>query len=583
MKKSVGILLIFVLAAVLVTTAFAAENGMTFKNYGIYRAEEPYAEVAATYEAWVKLPAENYEDGYCVISSINSSTFHSARLSISAENYPILKFLDKVPNGVAAHKTYSFANAVIAANEWTHIAVACDFENGTISCYINGELAGTKTTSFVPTVSPVKAVLGGGPTPGNSGYFKGELSSVTLYSDARTADEIKADMVAVDLTDANIMAHYDLEGKAFGDEVPDLAGNYDMVYDPMWYDDASGEPDEYAYSMVLIGDQQIIVNNYPNKLHYIYDWILANKDSKKIGYAIALGDITDTRDRISEWNLVQSQFKRLAGKIPLAACRGNHDRPYSATTGMNYEGYTSDIAGRYNDTDLENIYKTVKLGNTDYLIITLDYGPDDSVLAWAGEVTAAHPNHKVIVVTHSYMADDGTTTDDTDPVNPVSTFPTLGFGYNNGDDIWEKYVRKYENIVLVLSGHIDSDEIRATKAVGDHGNVVTQMLVNPQGIDVDTPTGMITMLYFNEDGNIVTADCYSTIRNQYYYTSKNQYTMIVGERSGDMDGDGAITVADALAALKAWVNRSANTNADIDGDGKLTLAEVVNIIKLTVQ
>lgn len=579
MKKTIGILLIFVLAAMLATAVFAAEEGMTFKHYGIYKTEAPYSEVAATYEAWVKVPSG--ESGV-ILGSINSSTFHAMRFAISSDGYPFVKFLDKEPNCVATHKTYTFDSVKVEADVWTHVAISLDFESGVFSCYINGELTGTKTSDFVPKASPMRTVLGGDNTSGNSGYFKGELLSVTLFSDVRTADEIKADMDEVNVNDANIMAHYDLSGKTFGDAVPDAAGKCNMVYDPMWYDDASGEPEDYAYSIALIGDQQIVVNDYPDKLHYVYDWILANKDSKKIGYVMALGDITDTRDYLTEWALVQSQFKRLSGIIPLAACRGNHDRPYSATTGMDYEGYTSDIAGRYDD-GLENIYKTVKLGNTDYLIITLDYGPADEVLEWAGEVTAAHPNHKVIVVTHSYMADDGTTTDDTDPVNPISTFPKLGFGYNNGDDIWEKYVRKYENIVLVLSGHIDSDEIRATKAVGDHGNVVTQMLVNPQGIDVDTPTGMVAMLYFNEDGNIMTADCYSTIRNQYYNIKQNQYTIYVGERSGDMDNDGKITVSDAMSALKAWLDNEENTNADINGDGETTLAEVVNILKLTVQ
>lgn len=573
MKKTAGILFILLLAAMLVTTAFAAD-GMTFKNYGIYRAEEPYAEVAATYEAWVKLPTESYEDGYCIISSINSSTFHSVRLSISADNYPVLKFLDKVPNGVASHKTYSFSEAVLPINEWVHIAISCDFETGVFSCYVNGELAGTKTTSFVPKVSPVRAVLGGAPDPGNSSYFKGELLSVTLYSDARTADEIKADMTNVDLSDKNLMAHYDLEGKTLGDEVPDLADNYDMIYDPMWYDDASGEPENYAYSMAVIGDQQVLVHHYPDTLQYIYDWILANRESKKIGYVVAVGDITDRRDNLSEWDLVQAQFRRLTNKIPLAACRGNHDRPY--TQGMSFDWYTSDIVGRYN-SDLENICKTVKLGNTDYLIVTLEYGADDDMLAWAGEVTAAHPDHKVIVVTHSFMANDGTTTDVNDPVAP-----TTNFGYNNGDDIWNKYVSKYENIVLVLSGHIDSDQIRATKMVGDHGNVVTAMLIDPQGIDVDTPSGLVCMLYFNEDGNIVTTDYYSTLRNQYYNIKENQYTMFLGERSGDMDNDGKITVADVLSALKAWADSESVTNADIDGDGEVTLAEIVNILKLTV-
>ena len=577
-KRILGILLVLVISALFVTVAFAAEDsGISFKNYGIYRVEKPFDAVAATYEAWIKPTASDISGGANIISSINSTTFTSFRLSITEDGYLALKFLEKVPNGAATHKTYSFANATFTADEWTHVAVVCDFAAGTFSCYKNGELVGTKTTNFVPSVSPVQPVIGGSPDSGNSAHFTGEIGSITLFSDARTAAEVNADMENVDVNDANVMAHYDLFGKTFGDEITDAAGNYGVVYDPMWYDDASGEPADYAYSFAVIGDQQVIVNHYASSLHYMYDWILANKESKKIEYVFAVGDITDTRDNMSEWDVVQAQFKRLTNQIPLAACRGNHDRPYSV--GMNFDWYTSDIAGKYDD-GLENIYKTVKIGKTDYLIITLDYGPHDDVLAWANEVTAAHPDHKVIVVTHSYMANDGTTTDKTDPVAPSTTYETLGFGYNNGDQVWDKYVRKHENIVLVLSGHIDSDEIRSVKAVGDHGNVVTQMLIDPQGIDVDTPTGLVCMLYFNEDGNIMTTDYYSAIRNQYYNIPKNQYTTYIGERSGDMDNDGKITVADALAALNVWVHGGEIGNADINGDGELALAEVVSILKL---
>ena len=578
MKNFMKILLCFAIASVLITVAFAAEKGMTFKNQGVYSAEKPFASVPATYEAWVKPTAADISEGNCILSSMVGSWHNSFRFSINEGGYPALKFLNKEPDGEkAAHFNYEFKDYTFVADEWAHVAFACDFEAGSVSCYINGELIGTKSSTYKPTTSPVKPILGGTPVSGNSEYFKGEILSVTLYSDTRTADEIKADMTAVDLTDVNIFAHYDLAGKTLGEKVLDAAGNYNMVYDPMWYDDASNEPKDYAYSFAVIGDQQVIVDDYPSHLHYIYDWILANKDTRKIQYVLALGDITNKYDKVDEWTRTANQFNRLSGILPMAICRGNHDYSDPYNTYMNFNGYTSDIVGRYSADKLDNHYKTAKIGNVDYLFMVLDVGPGDEVLEWAGQVTAAHPNHKVVVITHGYMSSDDTRID----ANDSYQLSTYG-GLNNGDGMWEKYLRKYENIVMVLCGHIGSDKIQVTKAIGDHGNVVTQFLIDPQNIDVDVPSGMVAMFYFNEDGNILTVDYYSTIRNQYYNIRENHYTINIGERSGDMDNDGKVTLSDAMVALRVWLDRSNASNADVNGDGIVTFADVISILKLSV-
>ena len=50
---------------------------------------------------------------------------------------------------------------------------------------------------------------------------------------------------------------------------------------------------------------------------------------------------------------------------------------------------------------------------------------------------------------------------------------------------------------------------------------------------------------------------------------------------GDVDGDGAVKVLDAMAALKVALNYTADypVNADRNFDGEITLIDVIKIIK----
>ena len=577
-KRGLNILLALVCVCIFTCIAFAVDDGMTFRNYGIYKTKEPLSVIPTTYEAWVRIPAGYTASSGKIISNADFSTRSAFDIYAYTNGSPVLKFINKTPDGeYATQKTYQFTEINIATGKWVHLAFVHDTDAGNLYCYIDGKLSGTKKIAFTPERSPFPLVLGGCNSTGNEDYFKGYIRSVTLYTDVRTADEIKADMAAVDVSDAHLLAHYDLAKAEWGKDIPDAAGNYDMVYNKYWYDEAPALP-EYAYSIAVIGDQQTQLYRFSDTLHFSYDWLLANKDSKKISYVVNVGDYTQTlTGKASEYELAISQFKRLSGQLPLIVCRGNHEVASLHNQYMNYPGYTADIAGRYNN-ELIDIYKTAKIGDTDYLFITLDFGPTDAELEWANEIVAAHPSHKVIVVVHGYMTRDGTTLDENDNYSPsLHDLP------NNGKTIWEKFASKHENIVLVLSGHVGSDYIPAVKAVGEKGNVVTQMLINQQGIDLDTPTGMICMLYFNADGNVVNTEYYSTVRKQYLLIEDNNYTMYIGERSGDADADGRITLKDVLAALSSAMGGEIQKNADADGDGKITLKDALLIMQTAVK
>jgi len=52
---------------------------------------------------------------------------------------------------------------------------------------------------------------------------------------------------------------------------------------------------------------------------------------------------------------------------------------------------------------------------------------------------------------------------------------------NNGEQIWEKLISNYPNILFVFSGHVLNDGVGTFVSEGKYGNKVYQMLANYQG------------------------------------------------------------------------------------------------------
>ena len=84
---------------------------------------------------------------------------------------------------------------------------------------------------------------------------------------------------------------------------------------------------------------------------------------------------------------------------------------------------------------------------------------------------------------------------------------------------------KYENVVLVLSGHDPWDHIVYSQDEGENGNIVTQLLINPQYMDkYYKVTSMVALLYFSQDGSQMTVRYYSTAQ-ECYGSELSQFTV----------------------------------------------------------
>ena len=311
-----------------------------------------------------------------------------------------------------------------------------------------------------------------------------------------------------------------------------------------YYDDEEVTID-YEYSFAVVGDTQSLCELHSKHMNTMYQWIIDNKESKKIEFVFGLGDITEG-DKDWEWVVAKDAIYKMNGVVPYSLIRGNHDTSKQLYKTFGEPKYMDQFIGFYKEDSINSSYRTLTVGETDYLFLTLDFGPDDAELNWAAGIIEAYPNHKVVISTHSYIARDGSIVGEDSSYFPeyeIDDDKPEGKIYNHGELMWEKLIRKYGNIVLVLSGHDSSSFVKTKQSIGDHGNTVTQMLIDPQAMDKnsDNGLGMVCMLYFSKDGSKMEVEFYSTVREQYYHKANHYIVDISNHGSSSHNFEYSIT------------------------------------------
>ena len=486
-------------------SALASESGATYSSEKIYSTDSPLASLPATFEATLRLPSDRQSRCGVIFGSYSTGNSTCANFEIHESGRPRVYIIDD--DG----KTHGiiFDQVNVCTDEWVHVAVVLDADGGTASCYVNGELCQTLEVELPADITLAnRTVLGGDNRSGNSQYFKGALKSVAIYSDVRTAEEILVDSRGEYGTDG-LMGLWSPEADA--DTVEDLSGNgMDFTMDlPYIYDYES--PTDYAYSFAVVGDTQIMSYKYPDVLDNMYQWIADNVEEKNIKFVFGLGDITDKCTE-KEWLRAKLSIHKLKDLVPYSIIRGNHDRYHGCfEKHFDYADYGEMVDGSLDDT-MKNTYQKFSVGDIKYLVLNLDFTLTDAAIEWANEVVEAHPNHNVIVATHIYLYASGERID------------ALKYGsVHTSEYLWENLISKHKNIVLVLGGHAISEYVVTRTDVGDNGNRVVQMLIDPQGSDKTLAgVGLVAMLYFSEDGRQVDVQYYSTAHDALY-REENQY------------------------------------------------------------
>ena len=516
-------------------TISSEASGLTFEEYNRYVINKPFEELPYTVEMEVKID-EN-------LSGSAGTLFGNFDWSVNGASVGLGRaYFIEVTDGVVrleytnnAHQKVAveFDGVDVRTGDWVHLTVALDAENNQAHLYMNGELQSCKaiTGDLSDYIKTTKFHIGGDNRTLNPAWFKGEYRELAVYSDLRSASEILSDYQnGVNLNDENLIAQYNMSDFDVHKDITDNSGNgYWARFEDTWYDSQEIEMD-YAYSFAAVGDTQMV--NYwgqDSDMNTLYKWIVDNVEEQKIQHVFGLGDITETWGKDTpaeeyEWQRAKDAIYQMNGKVSYSLVRGNHDESHLMNKYFNEAIYKSQFGGFYDDGTINTSWKTLKVGNVDFLLIGLDYGASDDELAWAGSVVEAHPNHKVIVTTHGYLEQEGNRMGADYPGTPCAGSDYENDAvYNHGEGIWEKFISKYENILLVMSGHNCDEDVVYRQDYGVNGNVVTQILIDFQDLDKQLASakgqsvaGIVVMLYMNEDCSKIEIAAYSTIREQYY-------------------------------------------------------------------
>ena len=526
-------------ANISVKTVFDTLRGLSFSTDERVYMPELLGGFPQTFGAKLKLPSTGSLEG--VIFSNSARWDSHISYQINKNGNPCIEIGNIKASDTGAKyynspKTYKFDKVVLTAGSETEIFFVIDVTAAKMHCYVNGTLA--QTISNVNGLkdechSVYPFVVGGNTTGSNYAHFKGEILAISAWSDILPADQIaKGTLLAAN---SSLLARYDFYGYTEGERYFDLSDKgQNLLVDKLWLDESEVEPATGDYSFAIIGDTQSLIKYHPDEMAAMYDWILEHQTEFNIQYVMGLGDVTED-GKAEEFAFAKENIYKLNGKIPFSIAIGNHDKydenrqlytpdDYTEYLFNQYfydETYLAQLDGWYAEGDVTNTYKAFELGSTKWLLVNLEFGPNDAVLEWASNIIADHPDHKVIITTHAYLYRDGTTVDAND------CYPASGYNssFNDGDQMFEKLISQHENIALVISGHDPHDHIVCTQVEGKNGNTVTQLLIDPQYMDAFYgATGMVALLHFSEADNTMTIRYYSTAKDMYG-SAKSQFTV----------------------------------------------------------
>jgi Ca2+-binding RTX toxin-like protein/3',5'-cyclic AMP phosphodiesterase CpdA len=263
---------------------------------------------------------------------------------------------------------------------------------------------------------------------------------------------------------------------------------------------------ENAYTVAILPDTQdytdaSLTNGPPETFYKMTEWLAANKESLNIQFVGHVGDVTQN-NRPAEWAVAEKAMRILDGKIPYSLLPGNHDQASGGTAADHSSIYLDSLfsptkqaatnpgtfKGVYDQesaSSRNNYHSFTATDGTKWLILSMEFGPRDDVIRWAGEVIEKNLDHRVMIISHSLTSwasrhdpaglslyDEGTGADYGMRSDPQ--------GANDGETVYRMLSAKYPNVAFTFSGHIFGDGAETNVSYSQHGNPVHEMLVNYQ-------------------------------------------------------------------------------------------------------
>ncbi|HEY5969086.1 MAG TPA: metallophosphoesterase [Chitinophagaceae bacterium] len=292
--------------------------------------------------------------------------------------------------------------------------------------------------------------------------------------------------------------------------------------------------------IVLLPDTQTYAEKYPEVLDSQINWVVRN--ARQIAFVMQQGDLTQNNND-KEWKVIQNSFSKLNGKVPYVLAAGNHDMGSAdgkfadvrnSTLFNNYFPYSQmsslpGFSGVAEEEKMDNAYYIFKTGKINWLVITLEFGPRNSILNWASSVIEKYPDHSVIINTHSYMYSDSTRQGPGDNWRPQAYGVGKDKGdssVNDGEQIWDKLVKDHSNVRFVFSGHVLNTGVGTLVSINSKGFPVYQMLANYQeGVtgSVKGGNGWLRIVDMNYKKKTLNVSTYSPYINKYKEEPAQQF------------------------------------------------------------
>lgn len=251
-----------------------------------------------------------------------------------------------------------------------------------------------------------------------------------------------------------------------------------------------------AFTIAVFPDTQFYVQSYPQYFEGEVRWVLGQKTARNIAFMLHVGDIVETPVSQPEWQTANRLLAMLDGAIPYALAAGNHDLlqtregPLMNAT-FPASRFNPHLKGTFEPGEIQNAYYLFPAGGREWLVVSLEFGPRDEVVAWADGVFKMHPDKPAILLTHAYMYLGDQRYDVTKKATWVQYWSPHDYSLpgttNDGEQLWQKLVSKNDNILFVFSGHATNQGgatgRKSTRRAS--GAYVHEMLSNYQGCPSD--------------------------------------------------------------------------------------------------
>jgi DNA repair exonuclease SbcCD nuclease subunit len=240
---------------------------------------------------------------------------------------------------------------------------------------------------------------------------------------------------------------------------------------------------ESTFTIAVIPDaQQEVLDARDTRLANRFEWLVQNRKDLNLKMVMQVGDLLnwDTPDHIQYERASKALEILDKAKLPYALTIGNHDSAATKEGGSAAPGNVHDnlrttttfntyfptkrfraLESTYEKDKIDTACHAFKAGGLNWLVINLELWARKEPVDWARKVIEQHPDHNIIILTHSHLNGDGS-------INQRNG----GYGDNSPQYVFDRLMKPYSNVRLVFSGHTGRHAYRTDQ--GEHGNTIYQ-------------------------------------------------------------------------------------------------------------